>query len=254
MTTPDLRLSLEAPARLALDEPLVAVARLAAVTGPVTTSSRLNLLEGDLSVMVSGPGRRPVRAAWPYPVDSGLRRVTLAAGEVLEGSVLLLVGDGREPLFPVSGPYELVAEFSPMPTAMITARPVTVVREDPVDAEGRARRRALADPDVVDSLMSVSVVAPAAGALAGPVAATPTGRLLAALAVADSAGIRDATSALADVAGALAAAATAVAVLPPGLFPDDERLAAAVEALAAQDDDGRAGALLAERPWRPPSG
>src|SRR5262249_48609259 len=95
VTTPELRLSLEAPARRAVDEPLIALARLAAA-GPVTTSSRLNLIESDLSVVVTGPGAHPVRAIWPYPVDSGLRRVTLAAGEVLEGGVLLLAGSGRK--------------------------------------------------------------------------------------------------------------------------------------------------------------
>jgi hypothetical protein len=254
VTTPDLRLSIEAPARLALDEPLVALARLAAATGPVTTSSRLNLIEGDLSVVVTGPGDRPVRATWPYPVDSGLRRVTLAAGEVLEGGVLLLAGSGREPLFPIAGAYRLVAEFTPTPATVVTAQPVTVVREDPMEPEGRARARALADPSVIDSLMSASVAASAADALAGAVAATPAGRLLYALAAGDPAEIRDAASALASVAGTVAPVTTAVAVLPPGLFPGDERLAAVAAAVAAQDDDGRTAALLAEHPWRPPSG
>jgi hypothetical protein len=129
VTAADLQLSIEAPSRLALDEPLIALARLATAAGPVTTSSRLNLIEGDLSVVVTGPGdRRPVRATWPYPVDSGLRQVTLAAGEVLEGGVLLLAGSGREPLFPIAGAYELVAEFTPTPATMVTAQPVTVVR------------------------------------------------------------------------------------------------------------------------------
>jgi hypothetical protein len=252
VTALPLLLSLEAPARLALDEPLIALARLAAANGPVTTSSRLNLIEGDLSVMVTGPGDRCVRATWPYPVDSGLRRVTLAAGEVLEGGVLLLAGGGREQLFPTAGPYELVAEFTPTPATVISAQPVTVVREDPAGAQDRAG--VLNDPGVIDSLMSASVFPSAADALAGPVAATPTGRLLAALAAGDPAAIRDAAAALAAVAGALAPAATAMAVLPAGLFPGDERLAAVGAVLAAQDDDGRAAALLAERPWRPPPG
>jgi len=254
VTTPDLRLHLEAPARLTLDEPLVALARLAAAAGPVTTSSRLNLLEGDLSVVVTGPGNRPVRAGWPYPVDSGLRRVTLAAGEALEGGVLLLVGGGREQLFPTAGRYELVAEFTPTPVTVVRAEPITVVREDPIGPEGRARARALADLGVIGSLMSASVAPSAADALAGPVAATPTGRLLAALAAGDPAEVRDAASALVDVAGTVAPASTAVAVLPSGLFPGDERLASVASVLVAQDDDGRAAALLAERPWRPPSG
>jgi hypothetical protein len=254
VTAADLQLRLEAPARLALDEPLVALARLATPAGPVTTSSRLNLIEGDLSVVVTGPGSHPVRVTWPYPVDSGLRQVTLTAGEVLEGGVLLLAASGREPLFPIAGVYELVAEFTPTPATTVTAQPVTVVREDPVEAEGRARARALAEPAVMGSLMSASVAEPAADALAGPVAATPTGRLLAALAAGDPAEIRDAASALASAAGAVAPATIAVAVLPPGLFPGDERLVAVAAAAGAQDDDGRAAALLAEHPWRPPSG
>jgi hypothetical protein len=254
VTTPDLRLSLEVPARLALDEPLVALARLATAAGPVRSSSRLNLIEGDLSVVVTGPGPGPVRATWPYPVDSGLRQVTLNAGEVLEGGVLLLAGGGREPLFPIAGAYELVAEFTPTPATMVTASAATVVRDDPTDSEGFARARALADPAVVGSLMSASVASAAADALAGPVAATPAGRLLAALAAGDPAEIRSAASALAEAGGPVAPVATAVSVLPPGLFPGDERLAAVAAVAAARDDDGRAAALLAERPWRPPSG
>jgi len=252
MTAPDLLLTLAAPERLTLDQPLVAVARLSARGGPVTTSSRLNLLEGDLWVLVTGSGRRPVRVTWPYPVDSGLRQVILTPGEVLEGGALLLAGAGREPLFPVAGPYELTAEFSPAPTATVTGQPVTVLREEPLDAEGRARSRELHNPDVIAALMSASVAAPTADALAGPVAATPSGRLLTALATGDTNHIREAAAALADAAGAVAAAAATTAVLPPGLYPADERLAAVTAALAGRDDDGRAAALLAERPWRPP--
>jgi hypothetical protein len=90
-------------------------------------------------------------------------------------------------------------------------------------------------------------------------AARPVRYLLTALATGDTNRIReaaaalaDAAAALADAAGAVAAAAAATAVLPPGLYPADERLAAVTAALAGRDDDGRAAALLAERPWRSP--
>lgn len=252
MTTTDLRLVLAAPERLGQDEPLVAVARLLNTgAGPVVTSSRLNLLEGDLSVLLSGPGRAAYRVSSPYPVDSGLRRVTLGPGEAVEGGVLLLAGAAREPLFPLAGAYTLVAEFSPVPAEMVTGEPVTVLREEPADAAGRARARLLADPEVVAGLTSASITTAGRDAVTAALAATPVGRLLAALAVGDLAGVRDAAAALADRAGSVTAAATAVSVLPAGLFPGDERLAAVTDTLAGRaDGDGRAAALLAERPWR----
>jgi hypothetical protein len=251
MTTTGLRLTLSAADRLPLDEPLVAIVRLVNQgTGPVTVSSRLNLAE-DLSVTVTGPGRAPARAAWPWPVDSGLRQVRLAPGEVLEAGVLLLLADGAAPLFPVAGAYTLVAEFIPAPGDVVRGEPVTVVREEPLDSAARARMRALEDPQAAQSIASASVVGGAADALTGPIAETPTGRLLAALATGDTAAARDAAAALASEAGPAVAAATTAAVLPPGLYPGDERISAVGATLAGQDDDGRAAALLAERPWRP---
>ena len=248
MTTTGLQLTLSAADRLPLDEPLVAIVRLVNQgTEPVTVSSRLNLAE-DLSVTVTGPGRASARAAWPWPVDSGLRQVRLAPGEVLEAGVLLLLADGAAPLFPVAGAYTLVAEFIPAPGDVVRGEPVTVVREEPLDSAARARMRALEDPQAAQSIASASVVGGAADALTGPIAETPTGRLLAALATAAA---RDAAAARASEAGPAVAAATTAAVLPPGLYPGDERISAVGATLAGQDDDGRAAALLAERPWRP---
>jgi hypothetical protein len=111
--------------------------------------------------------------------------------------------------------------------------------------------RALEDPQAAQSIASASVVGGAADALTGPIAETPTGRLLAALATGDTAAARDAAAALASEAGPAVAAATTAAVLPPGLYPGDERISAVGATLAGQGDDGRAAALLAERPWRP---
>jgi hypothetical protein len=182
MTITGLQLTLSAADRLPLDEPLVAIVRLVNQGAePVTVSSRLNLAE-DLSVTVTGPGRAPARAAWPWPVDSGLRQVRLAPGEVLEAGVLPLLADGAVPLFPVAGAYTLVAEFIPTPGKVVRSAPVTVVREEPLDSAARARLRALEDPQAARSIASGSLVGAAADALTGPIAETPTGRLLAALA------------------------------------------------------------------------
>lgn len=253
MTTSRLRLTLSAPDRLPLDEPLVAIASLSNQgKEPATVSSRLNLAE-DLSVTVAGPGRPPVRATWPWPVDSSLRQVRLAPGEVLEGGVLLLLADGPAPLFPVAGAYTLVAEFIPTPRDVLRSDPVTVVREESPDPAARARMRALQDPEVAQSIASASVVGAAADAVTGPIAESPTGRLLAALATGDTAAAADAAAALTSEAGPTVAAAATAAVLPPGLYPGDERISAVGAALASQDDDGHAAALLAERPWRPAS-
>ena len=235
-----LRITLDLPERLPLAEPLVGVVRLTNDgTDPVATSSRLNLVEGDLSLTVTGPdgGVRQVR--WPYPVDSGLRRVTLAPGAALEGGVLLL-DDAATP-----GTHRVAATFAPTPREEVVGAPVDVARTGPPAPWDATVARALAQ-----AVAGAADLGNAGRALAG----TPVGRLLAVLAEGDVTAGRAAAAEVVADRGAVFAAAAAAALVPPGLFPGDARLAAVAAALVSAADTaagGRVAALLAERPFLP---
>jgi hypothetical protein len=235
-----LRLSLEAPTELPLDEALVVVVRLHNEGAqPVVTSSRLDLVEGDLSVWVGSGGATRVRAEWPWPVDSGRREVTLAPGEELVGSALLVAPAGR--LFPGPGDYSVEATFAPRPDTEVASAPVVVRRTEAYD---EARRRALEDPEVVQSICSMSVIGSAARGLdllaqpgGGPVA-----RLLSATVTTVTADLGTAVDEAVGATGAVTVAAALASVLPPGLFPGDERLVLVADAVARSSDSGDATA------------
>jgi hypothetical protein len=241
-----LTLSLEAPAEVPLDEALVVVVRLHnGGAEPVATSSRLDLAEGDLSVWVGREGTDRVRAEWPWPVDSGRREVVLAPGEELVGSALLLAPAAR--VFPAPGDYSVVATFAPRPDTEVASAPLVVRRVEAHDDAAHARRRALEDPEVVQSICAVSVIGSAAEGLdllARPGGA-PVARLLAAAVTTVTANLGTVVDHAVDETGAAAVAAALVAVLPPGLFPGDERLAVVADAVTAADaGTGTATALL----------
>lgn len=241
----DLTLALEAPAEVPLDEALVVVARLRNDgVEPVATSSRLDLAEGDLSVWVERQGADRVRAEWPWPVDSGRREAVLAPGEELVGSALLLAPAGR--LFPEPGDYSVVATFAPWPGTEVASAPVVVRRVEAYDAAARARRRALEDPEVVQSICSLSVIGSAADGLAllaqsggGPVA-----RLLAATVTTVTADLATVVDRGVDEAGVVTVAAALASVLPPGLFPGDERLAVAADVVTPADSGAATATAL----------
>jgi hypothetical protein len=238
-----LTLTLEAPAELPLDEALVVVVRLRNDgTEPVVTSSRLDLAEGDLSVWVGREGVDRVRAEWPWPVDSGRREVTLAPGEELVGSALLLAPAAR--LFPGPGDYSVVATFAPRPDAEVTSVPVVVRRTEAYDDGGRARRRALEDPEVVQSICSMSEIGSSAQGLE-LLARTgaPVARLMSATVTTVTADLGAVVDEAVAAAGAVTVAAALASVLPPGLFPGDERLAVAADAVAAASASGDATAV-----------
>jgi hypothetical protein len=248
-----LRLLLTSPERVPLDEVLVVGARVVNDgSAPVTMSSRLDLAEGDLDVVVQGLDGVARRAGWPWPVDSALRQVELGPGQAIEGAALLLSAGGTEPLFPTAGFYTLAGSFTPVPGEEIRGDPVRVMREEPADQEARARRRALEQRDVAQSLAAVSVMGAASGAVAdlassGP----PVARLLARLARGD---VPSLTSTAADVGhtDSLTVALAVASVLPAGLFPEDERRDAVASALAGHDDTGRAHAVLSGEPYPAP--
>jgi hypothetical protein len=232
-----------------LDEVLVVTARLVN-DGPdvVTTSSRLNMLEGDLDVVVRGPDGTARRAGWPWPVDSGLRQVELAPGQAVEGAAMLLTMAGLQPLFPVAGAYVLVGEFTPAPGEILTSEPIQVLREEPDGEVARSRRRALEHPQVAQSLASASVLGEADVIAELATADPPVVRLLALIALGDVGRVRDTVADAVGGSDSRTIAAAVASVLPPGLFPGDERLEAVAAAVAAHDDTGRATALLTGRP------
>lgn len=237
-----LQLSLEAPAEVPLDEALVVVVRLRNDgPAPVTTSSRLNLVEGDLSVWVqAGDGSR-VRVDWPWPVDSGRREATLAPGAELVGSALLLAPSA----FPGPADYSIVAAFAPAPGAEVTSDPVVVRRPAPYDDAGRARQRALEDPEVVQSICSLSLVGSAAEGLARLAGSddSPVAQLLSTCVTTVTAQLPPAVERAVGATDAVTVAAALVSVLPPGVFPGDERLAVATD-VVGDVGDRAVGALL----------
>lgn len=238
-----LVLVVEAPAEVPLDEALVVVVRLRNDgSTPVTTSSRLNLVEGDLSVWVRDEDDRQVRADWPWPVDSGLREATLDPGTELVGSVLLLAAA----LFPGPGDYSLVATFAPRPDVEVGSTPVAVRRPAPHDDAGRARQRALEDPEVVQSICSMSLVGAAADGLALLAGSgdSPVAQLLSTCVTTVTAELQPAVERAVGATDAVTVAAALASVLPPGVFPGDERLAVVAD-VVGDSGDATVGALLA---------
>jgi hypothetical protein len=76
----------------------------------------------------------------------------------------------------------------------------------------------------------------------------PVVQLLARIAQGDPGLVRDTAADAVGRSDSRTVAATVASVLPPGLFPGDERLEAVAEVVAAHDDTGQATALLTGRP------
>ncbi|KAF2411741.1 hypothetical protein B1729_18705 [Microbacterium sp. B35-04] len=206
--------------------------------GAVTVSARLNLVEGDLEIDVTAPGRPPLRATWPWPVDSAPRSVELAAGERLVASVPLLAS-GSAPLFPAPGRYVLTARFAARPGETIEAQPVELVRTVPSDTDA-ARTAGLGDRDVLQSLLGAGVIGAAEPALERLAASADAGTAAAAnLALGR-------TAALAAAADDPAVTRAVAALLPPGATGPDERRDAVLPAAGARSAAALTGRALPE--------
>jgi hypothetical protein len=240
--TGGLSLAFEVPDRSPLDEPLVIRARLTHQgSDKVTTSSRLNLLEGDLSVAVTPPGGSPAQVVWPWPLDSARREASLRPGEALEGGVLLHWAIGG-PVFGSAGRYTVHGEFAPLPLEAVAAPPAAVLRDDASAPSGLACQHLLLDPDVARSLASASVLGSAASGLAELASrGAAVTRFLATLALGDPAAV----GGLAAAADPVDVATWTTAVLPAGLFGDDPRVRTVANAVAG---DERAAAILSAQP------
>ena len=141
---------------------------------PVSVSARLNLMEGDLHLTVTGPdgSARGIRG---YQADTALRQATLGPREQLVGAINLLWTD-IGPTFPEPGSYRLRAEYFPSPKiGSVRSEPVSVVARGPkTDAEREAaalledatlrealiRGRADDAPDQLRALAACSVPTP----------------------------------------------------------------------------------------------
>jgi hypothetical protein len=213
------QLDLRTDATLALDECLIAVLTVLPGDEPVRVSARLNLIEGDLVVTVTGPGGTAARCAWPWPVDSQGRQVDLAPGRRLVGAVPLIGTDASTPLFASPGAYTVVAEYDAAPGLHLSSAPVTVRRTPAAD---EARAAALRDREVIQSLLSASVLGSGeAGLWAVAEGSRAATRTLAALALDQVE--RLGLLADADEQTRLEIAAAVDAVLPEGVADADPR-------------------------------
>lgn len=198
---------------------------VAAGPSPAPVSARLNIVEGDLEILVTPAGGAPVRAAWPWPVDSAPRSVELAPGARLVASVPLLAA-GSAPLFPSPGWYELIARFAARPGVLLESGPVSLVRTAPADA---ALAAGLGARDVLQSLLGAGVIGGATPQLERLAESADTGTAAAAnLALGR-------TGALAEAADDPAVARAVAALLPPGATGRDERRDAVLPRAGARE-------------------
>jgi hypothetical protein len=121
-------------------------------TAPITISSRLNLMEGDMRLLVVGPDgtRRELRG---WQADTILRQVTLAPNEQLVVNLNLLQTE-EGPVFPSAGRYQLQAEFSPsLESGAITSPPVEIHVRAPQTEVERGVAQLLSDENVRRSIV-----------------------------------------------------------------------------------------------------
>lgn len=107
--------------------------------GPVTVSSRLNIMEGDVQILLVGPDGREqkVTGAGGQP-DTFPREATLQPGQQIVGAVNLLYTDIGQ-TFTTPGSYKLQAVYFPAPDAQpVNSNIVTLeVRSPQTDVEQR---------------------------------------------------------------------------------------------------------------------
>jgi hypothetical protein len=228
----ELRLRLAAET-VPLDRIAYAELAIVAVGGAATVSARLNLIEGDLDMQITGPDGHIARATWPWPVDSAPRSIELAAGERLVAAVPL-VAEGSEPLFPVPGRYEVVARFAVRPGETLASNTEVLVR---TAAEDAARAADLRDRDVVQSLLGAGVIGAAEPALERLAESEDTGTAVAARLALSR------TDAFAEDAADPAVSRAVAALLPPGATGRDERRDAVASRAPTRD-----AAMLNGRP------
>ena len=145
---------------------------------PLATSARLNLMEGDLALIVHGPDGQ-TRTIKGWQADTALRRATLEPEEEIVNGLNLLSTDAG-PVFPAPGSYQLTAEFTFSPQQPpVRSDSVVVSARLPESDDEREVARLLQD----DALREAILLAKPDGApqalqtLATRFAATPDGML-----------------------------------------------------------------------------
>jgi hypothetical protein len=131
---------------------------------PVTVSSRLNLMEGDVRLLVAKPdGTKQTVTGAGGQADTALRTVTLLPGQQIVSSMNLLYTSAGE-TFPEPGNYVLQAEYFPSPRLQpVTSEPVQVTARLPQTEDERGVAAILKDEGVKRALTLVeSDAAPAA--------------------------------------------------------------------------------------------
>jgi hypothetical protein len=124
--------------------------------GPATISSRLNLFEGDLRLIVTHPDGT-TRHLKGWQADTPLHRVTLAAGEHVEAAINLL-STGSGPAFPSPGSYVLRVEYDPSPAAeTVVSAPVTVTARSPQTEPERGVAELLKDDATREAFVRAEV-------------------------------------------------------------------------------------------------
>lgn len=156
---------------------------------PLATSARLNLMEGDLALIVQGPDGQ-ARTIKGWQADTALRRATLEPGEEIVNGLNLLSTDAG-PVFPAPGSYQLTAEFTFSPQQLpVRSDPVVVSARLPESDDEREVALLLQDDALREAiLLAKPDSAPQAlQTLAKRFAFTPDGMLAALLMSASDAG------------------------------------------------------------------
>ena len=120
--------------------------------GPLATSARLSLMEGDLALVVKGPDRQ-ARTIKGWQSDTALRRVTLEPGEEVANGINLLSTEVG-PVFPAPGRYELTAEFNiSVQQPAVRSDPVAVSARLPESDDEREVARLLQDDALREAIL-----------------------------------------------------------------------------------------------------
>lgn len=145
MSVPNLTVSLEVPEKIIVGLSVLATLRVTnSGASPVTVSARLNLMEGDVRLILTGPDGAP-RVIQGWQADTMLRRVTLQPGEQIVGSMNLLQTESGA-IFTAPGRYSLQAQFSPSAREeLIGSTPVVLTARQPRTDDERGAAEVLED-------------------------------------------------------------------------------------------------------------
>ena len=149
----DLHLHLRVEEPVICGLPALAVLRIVnRGAEPVLVSARLNLMEGDVGLTVTGPSGES-RELEGWQADTTLNRVSLPPGQQLVGALTLLETP-QGSVFPEPGTYSITARYRPDPRSdPIASGPVRLEVQAAREGAEVALARQLADLAVRQSLL-----------------------------------------------------------------------------------------------------